>query len=134
MFPHNLKNIWHDIWFRQTIFINKLGILPGAKMTFNLSSEQKCEFYLNFLREQYETKVLKFKEIEDTRRLRDEIIKRIEIDQARQVTSFTLDWKFQFTGFLLSLWMRTHKKTEEDIKIVYLLYCLEWRRCMLWFF
>lgn len=103
-------------------------------MTFNLSSEQKCEFYLNFLREQYETKVLKFKEIEDTRRLRDEIIKRIEIDQARQVTSFTLDWKFQFTGFLLSLWMRTHKKTEEDIKIVYLLYCLEWRRCMLWFF
>lgn len=99
-------------------------------MTFHLSQEEKSEFYLNFLKQQYETKVLQWKETKETLRLRDKIVERIEINQARQCTSFTLDWKLQFTSFIFCLWMKTHKEAEEDIKTVYLLYCLEYRRCM----
>ncbi len=100
-------------------------------MTFNLSPEQQYEFYLNFLKQQYETQVLKYKETKETLRLRDEIVARIKLDKARQLSSFPPDWELQFTAFIFVMWMETHQQAEEDIKTMYLLYCLEKRGYMM---
>lgn len=100
-------------------------------MTFNLSPEQHYEFSLNFLKQQYETQVLKYKDTKETLRLRDDIIARIKLDMARQLTSFPLDWELQFTASIFVMWMETHQQAEEDIKTIYLLYCLEKRGYMI---
>lgn len=100
-------------------------------MTFNLSSEQQYEFSLNFLKQQYENQVLKYKEAKETLRLRYEIIARIKFDMWRQLTNFLPDWELQFTAFILLMWTESHQEAKEDIKTIYLLYCLEKRGYMM---
>ena len=99
-------------------------------MTFNLSPEQQYEFSLNFLKQQYETQVLKYKDTKETLCLRDEIIAKMKLDMARQLTSFPPNWELKFTAFIFCVWMETHQEAEEDIKTIYLLYCLEKRGYM----